>query len=294
MVAIMGYMHIENLYRPAAQRILQLRACYALEKVHGTSAAVHYRDGQLSFHAGGESHPRFVGLFDQAKLLTAFQVMGYPTVSVYGEAYGGKQQGMSATYGPALCFVGFDVAVGDTWLDVPAADALTTGLGLEFVPYVQVECTIEALDRERDRPSVIAERRGMGTDRPREGIVVRPLFELVTSAGTRLMAKHKADAFAERTTPPKVVDPSMLVVLDEAEAIAREWVTPMRLRHVLDKLPAATDMQHTPVVIKAMLEDIHREAAGEIATGRAVDVAISKRTAALYKAHVTQSGAALG
>jgi hypothetical protein len=47
-------------------------------------------------------------------------------------------------------------------------------------------------------------------------------------------------------------------------------------------------MQHTPLVIKAMLEDVHREAAGEIATGKAVDAAIGKRAAALYKAHVTQ------
>lgn len=284
----MGYMHIENLYRAQAQRILQLRSCYALEKVHGTSAAVHYHDGQLSFHAGGESHPRFVGLFDQVKLLAAFQAMGHPAVSVHGEAYGGKQQGMSATYGPALCFVGFDVKIGDVWLDVPAADTLTTGLGLEFVPYAQVECTVEALDRERDRPSVIAERRGMGTDKKREGVVIRPLFELVTSDGERLMAKHKADVFAERATPPKVVDPSALVVLQEAEQIALEWVTPMRLQHVLDKLPEATSMQHTPMVIKAMLEDVHREAAGEIATGKAVDAAIGKRAAALYKAHVTQ------
>lgn len=284
----MGYMHIENLYRPKAQRILQLRSCYALEKIHGTSAAVHYRDGQLSFHAGGESHPRFVGLFDQPKLLAAFQAMGHPTVSVYGEAYGGKQQGMSATYGKELCFAAFDVQIGDVWLDVPAADALVFALGLEFVPYVQVECTVEALDRERDRPSVIAERRGMGTDKQREGVVVRPLFELVTSDGERLMAKHKADDFAERQTPPKVVDPAALVVLQEAEAIALEWVTPMRLQHVLDKLPEATGMQHTPQVIKAMVEDVHREAAGEIATGKAVDAAIGKRAAALYKAHVMQ------
>jgi hypothetical protein len=200
----MGYMHIENLYRAQAQRILQLRSCYALEKVHGTSAAVHYRDGQLSFHAGGESHPRFVGLFDQAKLLAEFQAMGHPAVSVHGEAYGGKQQGMSATYGPALCFVGFDVKIGDVWLDVPAADMLTTGLGLEFVPYAQVECTVEALDRERDRPSVIAERRGMGTDKKREGVVIRPLFELVTDRKPKRKHPGRRGAGGVRAFPSSV------------------------------------------------------------------------------------------
>lgn len=286
----MGYMHIENLYRPQAQRILQLRRVYALEKVHGTSTAIHYRaEGhQLSFHAGGESHPRFVGLFDQPKLLAVMQARGYTAVSIHGEGYGGKQQGMSATYGKDLAFIGFDAQVNGVWLDVPQAAALVADLGLEFVPYAEVECTVEALDRERDRPSVVAERRGMGADKKREGIVIRPLFELVTSDGERLMAKHKADAFAERATPPKVVDPAALTVLQEAEAIATEWVTPMRLQHVLDKLPEVTGIQHTSQVIKAMLEDVHREAAGEIATGKAVDAAISKRAAALYKAHVTK------
>lgn len=286
----MAYMHIENLYRPQAQRILQLRRAYALEKVHGTSTAVHYRaeGNQLSFHAGGESHARFVGLFDQAKLLAAFQARGHTSVDVHGEGYGGKQQGMSATYGTNLAFIAFDVQVDGVWLDVPQAAAMVADLGLEFVPYVEVECTVEALDRERDRPSVVAEWRGMGADKKREGIVIRPLFELVTSDGERLMAKHKADAFAERATPPKVVDPAALTVMQEAEAIATEWVTPMRLQHVLDKLPEVTGIQHTSQVIKAMLEDVHREAAGEIATGKAVDAAISKRAAALYKAHVTK------
>ena len=51
----MGYLHIENLYRPIAQSILLFREVYALEKIHGTSAHVgwHSTDGnpQLTWFA---------------------------------------------------------------------------------------------------------------------------------------------------------------------------------------------------------------------------------------------------
>jgi len=42
-----GYLHIENLYRPAAQIILLFREVYALEKVHGTSAHVAWKQGKV-------------------------------------------------------------------------------------------------------------------------------------------------------------------------------------------------------------------------------------------------------
>ena len=80
----MGYMHIENLYRPIAQSILLFREVYALEKVHGTSAHIAWRtvDGntQLSFFAGGESHANFVALFDAAALTQTFTALGHPDV----------------------------------------------------------------------------------------------------------------------------------------------------------------------------------------------------------------------
>ena len=48
----MGYRHIENLYK--SQTILQFRECWALEKIHGTSAHVRWSDGKVWFHSGGE------------------------------------------------------------------------------------------------------------------------------------------------------------------------------------------------------------------------------------------------
>jgi hypothetical protein len=115
----MGYANIQNLYR--AQEILLFKRCFAMEKIHGTSAHLSWNNGKLGFFSGGEKHEKFVALFDQENLIKVF-TNSFGTdmkVMVYGEAYGGKQQGMSKTYGPNLKFIVFDVLLtsleyGDT------------------------------------------------------------------------------------------------------------------------------------------------------------------------------------
>jgi hypothetical protein len=296
----MGYAHIENLYKN--QTILLFRRCWALEKVHGTSAHVTYhaagssriggggRLPELSYFSGGESHDRFVALFDADDLTARFAALGHHEVTIYGEAYGGRCMGMRATYGDELRFIAFDVRVnnlpafstGEAWLSVPDADQVVTALGLEFVPFIEVSTDLAELDRARDAPSVVAQRRGCGDDKAREGVVLRPPVEM-TLNGHRVVAKHKREAFSERGTPQKVVDATKLAVLAEASAIAQEWVTPMRLAHVLDKLPRPLDMSTTPQVIVAMVADIYREAAGEVVESRDATTAIGRRTSSLFR-----------
>jgi hypothetical protein len=280
----MGYAHIENLYKN--QTILLFRRCWALEKVHGTSAHVGYHAGvspALTFFSGGESHDRFVALFDAADLTARFAALGHREVMIYGEAYGGRCMGMRATYGDALRFIAFDVQVGKAWLSIPDADQVVAGLGLEFVPFVEISTDLTDLDRERDAPSVVARIRGCGDDKAREGVVLRPPVEVTLNSGHRVIAKHKHETFSERATPQKVVDPAKLTVLAEAQAIAQEWVTPMRLAHVLDKLPRPLDMSATPQVIAAMVTDVYREASGEVVESRDATTAIGRRTAGMFR-----------
>jgi hypothetical protein len=279
----MGYMHIDNLYKN--QAILKFAECYALEKVHGTSTHIAWNGG-LSFHSGGEPHARFVALFDAAQLTAAFEAFGESKVIVYGEAYGGKQQGMRATYGDDLRFIVFDVKVDDTWLDVPRMAAVAASLGFEVVPWERTTTDLAAIDAIRDRPSEVAIRRGCGDGCAREGIVLRPIVETVIGANSkRLIAKHKGTAFSERATTPKAVSPENLIVLQQAQAIADEWVTDMRLSHVLDKLPPVS-IEDTRTVLDAMVADIYREAAGEIVESREATTAICRKTAQLFKAHL--------
>jgi hypothetical protein len=287
---MMGYLHVDNLYK--SQDILLFKECYALEKIHGTSAHLGFKrsteGGKLTFFSGGVPHDNFVRLFDQADLLARLMASGAPDAIVYGEAYGGSCQGMSATYGKELKFVVFDVKINDLWLSVPQMADFAASLGLEAVHYAKIPTTLEAIDAQRDAPSIQAARNGIAEQKMREGVVLRPLVELTRNNGDRIIAKHKGEKFEERSTPQKVMDPEKLKVLTEATAIAEEWVTPMRLSHVLDKLPMGPNvgMEHVPIVIRAMQEDVAREAKGEIVTSKEAMRAIGKKSAELLKARL--------
>jgi len=281
----MGYLHIDNLYRNID--ILLFRYCYALEKIHGTSAGIRWDSTNVHLSSGGEDHIKFAKLFDVDSLKIKFQELFDDGVVIYGEAYGGKQQGMSATYGKELKFVVFDVKVNGVWVNVPNAEDITKKFGLEFVSYHKIRTTMKALDRERDLPSVQAKRNGIKESKLREGIVLRPLIELITNNGERVISKHKADNFIETKTK-REVNPDKLAVLKEAGDIAEEWVTPMRLTHVLDKIGNPDDISATGSVIKAMLEDVIREAEGEIIESKEARTAIGRKTAMLFKNRISK------
>ncbi len=268
----MGYMHINNLYKN--QEILLFKECYAMEKIHGTSAHVAHKNNTLRFFAGGSKHESFIDLFDQDVLLEKWQGID---VVVYGEAYGGKLQGMSATYGPTMKFVAFDVQIDGFWLSVPQAAQFCEEAGLEFVHYVRITTDLDQIDAQRDADSVQAVRNGMGEGCKREGVVLRPLLELTKNNGSRIICKHKQDEFRETKTP-RVVDPEKLKILEDAQAIADEWVTPMRLAHVLDKIQSPC-MEKMREIMDAMFEDVKREGEGEIVWSPEVQKAIGKATA---------------
>jgi hypothetical protein len=285
-------MHLNNLYKD--QKIMMFRECYALEKIHGSSAHISHKtsdqritatdgkyDSGVRFFSGGESHERFVDIFDHDNLAGKLRNID---IVIYGEVYGGKCQGMSNTYGKELKFVAFDVKINDMWLSVPQAEEFCKECGLEFVDYVKIPTTIEAIDEQRDRDSVQAVRNGMGPGKKREGVVLRPLVEFTRNDGERVMAKHKGDDFKETKTPRQVT-PEQLKVLEDADAVAEEWVTPMRVVHVLDKL-GNPGMEKMKDVIFAMQEDVKREGDGEIVWSNAVEKAIGRATALGFKNHL--------
>ena len=286
----MSYAKIHNLYRPEGQTILLLKECFALEKIHGTSAHVHWNKEGIHLSPGGETINRFKRCFDEVALAEKFKALGHDDVVVYGEAYGGSQQKMSHRYGPELKFVAFDVLVGgDWWLDIPRAEELCISLGIEFVHYDRVPTDLETLNACRDAPSVQAVRNGVEGIQNREGVVLRPIVEMSWGSGARLdriCAKHKRDDERETATPRKVEDPARLQVLEDAEKIAFEWVTDTRLQHVLDKMPQGIGMEATQSVIKAMINDICVEGSGEFVDSKEARAAIGKRTVELFKKRI--------
>jgi hypothetical protein len=279
----MGYRHIPNLF--SDQTILLFKRCYASEKVHGTSSNVSWREGKIRFSPGGCKMETFLTIFDQEALTAKFTELGHAEVVVFGEQYGGKQQGMSTVYGKDARFIAFEVKIGDTWLNVPNAADVATKLGLDFVPYHEISTDLAEVDAERDRDSEVAIHNGMGPGHKREGVVLRPLQEFRDNRGERVIAKHKRDDFRETRTPRKVGDAPQSTAGADA---ALEWVTDTRLEHVLDHLRAdvpdfASDMSSVPQVISAMLADVEREGAGEVTMDKETRKAISAQTVKMLK-----------
>jgi hypothetical protein len=106
------------------------------------------------------------------------------------------------------------------------------------------------------------------------------------------MAKHKRDEFREHKTPrPLEGDTAKQKALEDAQAIADEWVTPMRLQHVLGALtkdgvqPTISDV---PLIIKKMIEDVYVEGKGEVTESKDANRAIGAATVKLFKQHLKQ------
>jgi len=292
----MSYRHISNLYADAS--VLMFKTVYAMEKVHGSSARITWKDKQLTFFAGGVKHELFLEFFDQAALKTRLMEL-FPdsTLTIVGEAFGGKHQGMAHTYGPKLKFVAFEVKLEadgrDRWYSVPDAERIARALGLDFVYYELCVTDLAELDRQRDLPSEEAFKAGMAErDKPetwklREGIVIRSPVELYDFQGGRFLAKHKRKEFSERAHAPKVGEAS--VVLTEAKAIADEYVVRERLLHVMDQVKIANNLEavdkvaYIPLIIAEMIADINREASPATEMTKPVMKQIGNAAATQYK-----------
>jgi hypothetical protein len=281
----MGYLHISNLYKD--NKIQLFSRCYALEKIHGTSAHIKWSGGKVVFFSGGEKSANFVALFDENALTEKFKEHpALDEIVVFGEAYGGKQQAQSWRYGKELKFVAFDVKIGDHWLDVPSAERFVKGFGLEFVYYKEVSTDLASLDAERDAPSEQAKRNGIEGDQPREGVVLRPLIEMRTSAEKRVISKHKRAEESEIREPKVPLTEEELKTQAGVGQIVDTWVTPVRLEHILDKLKvdgADVEIDRMGEVIKAMIEDVYREGKGEFEESVSLRKGIGNRTVKMFK-----------
>lgn len=165
-----------------------------MEKIHGTSTWISYDKNNIHYHSGGESGPNFQALFDNKfmveKLTELMDKNNWTFIKIHGEFYGDRQQGMRKTYGDKLKFIAFDIRVEylndlnsdggnieSKFLDILCAEKIVIDLNLEFVDYVRGPNTPEWIEEQSNRESVQAIRNGIGCEKPREGVVIRPLKE---------------------------------------------------------------------------------------------------------------------
>ncbi len=292
----MGYQKIENLYKN--QDVLMFKEVYALEKIHGTSAHITWKalTKGVHFFSGGASYELFKSIFDIPALEAKFIELGISDVTIYGEAYGGGQQGMREFYGENLKFIAFEVKIGDCWLDVPKAAEFVGNFGLEFVWYARCKTDLDILDRLRDMASPQSFRNGLGLKgvvKAGEGIVIRPLMELTRNDGKRIMAKHKGAEFSE-TKRVRTVNKNadQLKLQAQVKDICIDWVTENRLSNILSHihLPDGLELSHIPQLINLMIDDVFKEGEGELVESKALKSAIARETAIMIKRRVQNVG----
>ncbi|ANB50967.1 hypothetical protein [Powai lake megavirus] len=293
----MGYMHIESLYK-CPQFFELFPQVYCMEKIHGTSTWIYFDPKQpIKFHSGGENSIAFRNIFDEFfltnKLLQIASDNNWSLIKIHGEGYGGKQQGMSKTYGDMLKFIVFDIYVESTdpsiapkFLNVPDAEKMASELNLEFVHYVCIDNNPKLIEQESDSMSIQAIRNGLGSDKAREGVVIKPLVESIMPNGKRAIMKHKNADFWEIKSRRPLGE--RLQVVESINEIIEDWVTEQRFNHVIDrvlqnKVVKVLEISDIKILLNLMVEDVKRESEGEVVWSEELVKAIRKKTAIMFK-----------
>ncbi|AGF85627.1 ligase 2 [Moumouvirus goulette] len=297
LIIIMGYMHIESLYK--CPDFFQLfPEVYCMEKIHGTSTWIRYEKGQvLKFHSGGESGEAFKSIFNEKLIKNKLDEISFNNnwniIKIHGEAYGGRQQGMSKTYGDKLKFIVFDIYVENNdiginpkYLNIPEAEQMARNLSLEFVYYVRGSNTPEWIEEQSNQESIQAIRNGIGSGKPREGVVIRPIIESILPNGQRAIMKHKNAEFWEIKSRRPLGE--RLKVVEGINEIVEDWVTDQRFYHVIDrvlqqKVDKILEKSDIKILLDLMVEDVKRESEGEVIWSDKLISAIRKKTAVMFK-----------
>lgn len=170
------------------------------EKVDGTNIRVmlpdYHVDGkQFGIAFGGKTNEaqipatlvkrleeRFHSDETRAKLAEMFPE---GNVCLYGEGYGAKIQKGGGNYRPDQDFVLFDVKVGEWWLERANVEDIAGKLGLDAVPILKVGTLPEMVEYAKG-----GFQSSWGNFMA-EGIVARPVYELKTRNGDRIITKIK-------------------------------------------------------------------------------------------------------
>jgi hypothetical protein len=87
----------------------------------------------------------------------------------------------------------------------------------------------------------------------------------------------------ETNTPRKVISPDQMKSLEDAKAIANEWVVPERLNHILTSGVIEAKIENTGKIIQLMIEDVLKESKGEIIDSPGARKEIGRLTALMFK-----------
>ena len=189
---------IEGVYHSPEVEYLAGNEWIFTEKIDGTNVRVHWDGHRVAF--GGRTDKADLPAPLMACLETMFggevneqifeEHFGGKEVTLYGEGYGAKIQS-GGDYRPDQSFILFDVSIGGVWLSRENVEAVARYFGIDTVPVIMRGTIQQAIDFVKVRPASTIGKAKM------EGLVGRPVRELLTAKGDRVIVKIKVRDFDE-------------------------------------------------------------------------------------------------
>jgi hypothetical protein len=191
---------IEGKFRNKAVEYLADSQWIFTEKVDGTNIRVHWDGHKVSFGGRTEKADIPKPLLERLKELflgdineqVFEQKFGSTKVTLYGEGYGGKIQA-GADYKVNEDFILFDGVMGDmgdAFLSRGYLESLAKTFNIDIVPIVLTGTIQEAVDYVKRKPVS-----PIGKNKESEGLIGKPLVELKTATGERVIVKIKVRDF---------------------------------------------------------------------------------------------------
>lgn len=166
------------------------------EKIDGTNIRVYWDGHKVSFYGRTEKSQipqdlvnRLIYLFGGNANEELFeQKFGENSVMLIGEGYGGNIQG-NLGYRDDVDFILFDVLIADNFLTRENVKDIANYFNIETVPTIMIGKLQDGIDYVKTKP-----KSKIGTANS-EGLVARPLIELKTRTGERVITKIKVRDF---------------------------------------------------------------------------------------------------
>lgn len=187
----------ECIYRSDVFQYLANNDWIFTEKIDGTNIRIIW-DGHKVTIAGrtdkaqipAELTNRLMELFGgEANEQIFEQKFGEMEVMLVGEGYGAKIQGVGSKYLDHQDFILFDVKINGNWQPRESVEDIAKAFNLEAVPIVLEGTLQEAVNYIKTKP------KSMVGDVIMEGVVGRPLVELLDRNGDRVIVKIKVCDF---------------------------------------------------------------------------------------------------
>lgn len=171
------------------------------EKIDGTNIGVVWDGHKVSFQGRTERAQIPAPLVNKLNELFGGTVneemfeqkFGEMNVILFGEGYGPKIQKGGGLYRDDVSFILFDVYLPDQnlWLKRDAVEDIAKGFGIDVVDIILIGTLQEAIDFVKTKP-----KSHIGTANM-EGLVCRPIVEMLDRMGKRVITKIKVCDFVK-------------------------------------------------------------------------------------------------